>query len=89
MSEFLSALISSGEYDVVVRGHTHSPEIRKEGRTLIINPGEICGYLTGKKTLCLLDPGSMDASLYEIGVELEASAGDKGDAVSVSQRGQR
>lgn len=71
LNEFLSALISGGEYDVVIRGHTHNPEIRKEGKTLVINPGELCGYLTGKKTVCLLDLGSMDASIHEICVKQE------------------
>ena len=71
ITEFLSALISGGEYDVVVRGHTHNPEIKKEGKTLVINPGEICGYLTGKKTLCLLDIASMEATIHVLGAKPE------------------
>jgi uncharacterized protein len=80
ITEFLSALISGGEYDVVVRGHTHNPEIRKEGRTLVINPGELCGYLSGKKTLCLLDPDSMQAVIHEIGKKEETVPENKQDA---------
>ncbi len=81
ITEFLSALISGGEYDVVVRGHTHNPQIKKEGRTLVINPGELCGYLTGKRTLCLLDSDSMEAVIHEIGVKEEAPSENKpGDA---------
>ncbi len=63
---FVSALVKSGDYDVVIRGHTHSPEIKKENNTLVINPGEVCGYLTGKRTLVLLDVGKMDAQLFGI-----------------------
>ncbi|MBN2250543.1 MAG: metallophosphoesterase [Candidatus Altiarchaeota archaeon] len=66
MGSYLSALISSGDYDVVVRGHTHSPEIKQEGKTLVINPGEVCGYLTGKKTLCLLDAAELKAEIHEL-----------------------
>jgi putative phosphoesterase len=72
ITEFLSAIISGGEYDVVVRGHTHNQEIKKEGKTLVINPGELCGYLTGKKTLCLLDLALMEATIHVIGAKSEA-----------------
>ncbi len=53
--ELLTALIQSGAYDVVVHGHTHHAATQRVGRTLVINPGEVCGYLTGKATLALLD----------------------------------
>jgi len=66
ITELMTALIASGEYDVFVRGHTHVSEIRQEGKTLVINPGEVCGYLTGKKTVCLLDPEKMEAAIHEI-----------------------
>lgn len=85
VSEFLSSLISGGEYDVVVRGHTHNAEIKREGKTLVINPGELCGYLTGKKTLCLLDLASMTASLHEIGAE----AGTNQDALQLAGEEQK
>jgi putative phosphoesterase len=66
VTDFLNALIGSGDYAVVVRGHTHVPEIKQQGKTLIINPGEGCGYLTGKKTVCLLDPEKMAATIHEL-----------------------
>lgn len=84
ITEFLSALISGGEYDVVVRGHTHNPEVKKEGRTLVINPGELCGYLTGKKTLCLLNLDSMEAVIHEIGALEEAALENKQDAAQAA-----
>ena len=45
----------SGKYDVVIFGHTHKPEIKREQETLIINPGEAGGWVTGKATIALLD----------------------------------
>jgi putative phosphoesterase len=66
ITELTSALISGGEYDVVVRGHTHVPEVKQEGKTLVINPGEACGYLTGKKTVCMLDLSRMEARIHEL-----------------------
>lgn len=63
---FLDALIGSGKYDVVICGHTHRAEVSSEGRTLVVNPGESCGYLTGKKTVCLLDLESLKARIVEL-----------------------
>lgn len=54
----IDALVKSGKYDIVVRGHTHKLEI-KEGKCMMINPGETCGYLSGKKTVVLLDPADL------------------------------
>ena len=33
----------SGLYDAVFYGHTHTPEVRHAGRTLLANPGEVYG----------------------------------------------
>jgi len=63
-SELLRSLIGSGGYDVVVYGHTHEAEVNQEGHTLVINPGEICGYLTGKSTYAILDTSEKKAQLY-------------------------
>lgn len=38
------SLIERGIYDVVIGGHTHKPEVNIHGRTIFINPGEVCGY---------------------------------------------
>lgn len=53
--ELLEALIERESFDVVVHGHTHLKGVHKKGRTLVVNPGEVCGYLTGKSTVSLLD----------------------------------
>ncbi|RLI88221.1 MAG: YfcE family phosphodiesterase [Candidatus Altiarchaeales archaeon] len=66
IEEFVSALVKSGDYNIVIRGHTHSPKIKKENGTLVINPGEVCGYLTGKNTLSILDIEKMKAVIHEI-----------------------
>ncbi len=50
----VDSLARSGKYDVVVRGHTHKLEILN-GKTMVINPGEVCGYVTSEKTVVLLD----------------------------------
>lgn len=50
----VDSLARSGKYDIVVRGHTHKMEILN-GETMIINPGEVCGYISAKQTVVLLE----------------------------------
>ena len=59
------ALAESGRYDVVVYGHTHEPVIKRVGQTLLINPGEVAGWLTGRSTAVLLDTELMAPELME------------------------
>jgi putative phosphoesterase len=59
------ALIGCGRYDIVALGHSHTPLIERRGRTLVVNPGECCGYLRGKRTLALVDTDTMKADLIE------------------------
>ena len=63
--KFLEALRDSGRYDVVIYGHTHRPEVR-EGKVLIFNPGECCGWVTGKSTVGLLELPSLQARVVEL-----------------------
>jgi putative phosphoesterase len=60
------ALAYSRLYDVVVVGHTHPYEIREVGRTILVNPGEVCGYLTGIKSVALLDTRKRDVKILNI-----------------------
>ena len=50
-------------YDVIIFGHTHKPEIRRRGKTLLINPGETGGWLSGRGTAALLDPAAGKAEI--------------------------
>jgi len=51
--ELLETLAACGSLDLLVYGHTHRPEIRREGALLIVNPGEVYGHLTGRSTVAL------------------------------------
>lgn len=46
-------------HEIVVHGHTHQQEMKTRGETLIVNPGEGCGWLFGKPTAALLDLNSL------------------------------
>jgi len=52
-------------YDYIFYGHLHKIDIRP-GKKTIINPGEICGYLTGKSTFVLLNEKTNENRLIEI-----------------------
>lgn len=64
--EILASLLRGKRYDVLVRGHTHEAEIKKKFNTLVINPGEVCGYLSGKKTIALLDAKNLKVEIVEL-----------------------
>jgi uncharacterized protein len=65
-TELLSVIISSGYFDAVIHGHSHSMGIEYRGKTLAINPGELCGYLTGKSTFALIDTMKKQAEIVEV-----------------------
>jgi putative phosphoesterase len=64
--ELLKALIESEAFDLVVHGHTHNAETYQKGETLVVNPGEICGYLSGKSTIMLFDTIKREAKTIEL-----------------------
>ncbi|GBE55372.1 MAG TPA: metallophosphoesterase [Euryarchaeota archaeon] len=51
----LDLIVESQRYFLVATGHTHEKYIKKVGNTLVVNPGELCGYLTGEATFAVLD----------------------------------
>jgi putative phosphoesterase len=55
--------IRSGKYDVIIYGHTHRPEIQNVRDSLLINPGETGGWLTGKRSIALLDHEALEAEI--------------------------
>ena len=64
--ELLNAIIDSQYFNCVVHGHTHDRSIEQKGKTLAINPGELCGYLTGKSSIAVLDTAKLEAKIIEI-----------------------
>lgn len=52
--KFIGELLKSKNYDIVIYGHTHKIDIRKNS-ALVINPGECGGWLTERSTVVILD----------------------------------
>ena len=61
------AVVASQIYDVIVRGHNHCAEATRHGKTLLVNPGEIWGYLTGRSSVAILDTSCLDVEFIELG----------------------
>ncbi len=51
--------------DVVVFGHTHQALVEK-GPPLLLNPGECCGWVTGRCTVALLDLATLEATILDV-----------------------
>jgi putative phosphoesterase len=65
------SLEKSQKYDIVIYGHTHRVDLRKIGKTLIINPGECGGWLTGKSTIALLDLENLEAKIIDLADKMQ------------------
>ncbi len=58
--------VRTGSCDVLIYGHTHKPEVRRENGVLIVNPGEAGGWLHRKSTVAVLDPKTLDVEVVPI-----------------------
>ena len=45
------------------RNYRNQEKVKK---TLVINPGEACGYLTGKSTIAIIDLEKMEAEIITL-----------------------
>jgi hypothetical protein len=63
----IEALANSGKFDIILSGHTHVLKNEKyENGVLVVNPGELCGYLTGKSTFAIIDTDKMESEIIEV-----------------------
>lgn len=63
----INALANSGSFDIILSGHTHSLSNKKlDNGTLVVNPGEVCGYLTGRATFAIIDTDKMESEIIEL-----------------------
>ena len=63
----VEALAQSGHFDIVLIGHTHNIITKRyENGTLVVNPGEACGYLSDRPTFAIVDTVKMEAEIIDI-----------------------
>ncbi len=60
------ALADSGHFDLLLYGHTHALEIYERNGCLCVNPGEVCGYLTGRRTVVCFDLDELSADRVDV-----------------------
>jgi len=51
----LPELLECGRFDLIVYGHTHTKDTRKHNSTLLVNPGECCGWVNGEPSVAVAD----------------------------------
>ena len=61
----LDEMKTSQEVDIIIYGHLHKVDIR-EGKPLIVNPGEGGGWLYDTCTAALLDTESMKVEVFSL-----------------------
>lgn len=64
--DLLRSLIAVESHDVIVHGHTHEAKTYRKGKTIVINPGEVCGYLSEKSTVAVLNTKPLDAKIIHL-----------------------
>jgi putative phosphoesterase len=55
-----------GEYDFVLYGHTHVPDVHHVGATLVVNPGKAARLHKGRQTVALLETTTGEARIVEL-----------------------
>lgn len=62
----VESLAESNKYDLIAYGHWHKVVNKKVNNTILVNPGELCGYLTGKASLAIIELEKKEAKIIEI-----------------------
>lgn len=65
-TNYVEAIALTGSYDIILYGHTHEASAFLKGNTLIINPGETCGYLTNRQSVAILNLETMEYKIVEL-----------------------
>lgn len=55
-----------GRFDLLLFGHTHRPVTMRVGRAVVVNPGEGCGLLTGRRTCAIVELDTMAVRVLDI-----------------------
>ena len=61
------AVAAGNRHALVCYGHNHQATEERVGETLLLNPGELCGVLTGRATFVVLDTDTGEVIWHEVG----------------------
>lgn len=62
----VKALADSGDFDIVIYGHTHLAEVQRYGKSLVVNPGKTARLHKGLSTVAILDAEALEARIIEL-----------------------
>ena len=57
---------SIASHEIVIHGSTHQQEMKTRGDTLIVNPGEACGWLYGTPSAALIELDSREVQFLTL-----------------------
>ncbi len=60
------SIAKSGAYDIILYGHTHEPDVTEINRCLVVNPGEVFGYLSGEASVAIVDTRTLRAEIVRL-----------------------
>jgi len=62
----VKSLARSGDFDLVIYGHTHVSDVHREGLALVINPGKAASLAKGPATVVLLETETREARIVAL-----------------------
>jgi len=62
----LDEALALKQYDLVIYGHTHHPDIRWVDNTLLVNPGEATNRITGVAQMVILNLDDMNYQVFPL-----------------------
>ena len=62
----IDRVVHSGRYDLVVYGHTHRQDIRRAGKTLLVNPGAAQNWMGNPPEVVVVDLADMTATTHPL-----------------------
>jgi putative phosphoesterase len=65
-TDLLQSLLELESHDIIVNGHSHMAITYRKGRTVVINPGEACGYLSEQPTISILYTDTLDVKTIQL-----------------------
>ena len=65
-TRLFQSLSTTQAYDLIIFGHTHQLSQSQEGRTALLNPGGVCGYLSGRATIATFDTRNRRVEILDI-----------------------
>jgi putative phosphoesterase len=51
---------------ILIHAHTHQPSVETSDGMLLVNPGELCGWLTRRRTLAIVDTAVPTATIEDL-----------------------